>query len=487
MKCGYMNNFIEFAVRMVQLHEENDYEQLDELLKEAEDFFLSRGEDEKTVDLYTVLHERIQGKGNIAKLFEYVERFISFYDITGIKVGKDHYYSSKALIEHLRSNNIEVLKQLEFAYEENQKTMNIVARIAIINNMAYTYFLLEDFDTAYSFSCNAEKLVLEYNLEATFGHYKSGILLAKLYIIKEELVLAKEYLDKLINFHEFKSSLFERIEYYGVYAEYEASIGMITESIEHYKVAISHAEEKHMYIELQSLYKNLIAILKGNKYEDEALVYQEKLYRLVSDIEEKNRNVVAKKPFIEEDIKNRFTIINKFPKFKKVKRKETRIDDLTECFNNDYMIEKINKMKLNSLKIKPVYFVHLKLDKLQPILDEHGQIYAEKMVYEFSKIIKRYFELQIIGRVRFNEFLVIDNSNNVEALLETIRKFKDAIDKEKVVLSRKTYPLKLIGVVCNAKELYQKNNLKTIDLDSLTAMLRGSLSKEVLMLEKYDF
>jgi hypothetical protein len=95
VKSGLMNNFIDFAVKAMQLSNENDFEQLDELLINAEQVFLNANDVEKLIRLYIIIHELVHSKGNIEKTVEYLEKFISFYEISNIEIGKYHYYSSK--------------------------------------------------------------------------------------------------------------------------------------------------------------------------------------------------------------------------------------------------------------------------------------------------------------------------------------------------------------------------------------------------------
>jgi tetratricopeptide (TPR) repeat protein len=156
-----------------------------------------------------------------------------------------------------------------------------VAKTAIMCNIGYTYFLLEQYDDAYHFLVEAEKLIKEYNIDGSFVHYKIGISLAKVYNRKKVLDKAKEYLRTIVEFEEFKTSLIERIDYYATYAEYEANVGLITEAVEHYKLAITYAEQNNMYIELRTYFKGLILILKQSKCNEEAKIYEEKYNRVI--------------------------------------------------------------------------------------------------------------------------------------------------------------------------------------------------------------
>lgn len=497
MKSGYMKSFIDFAVKMIQVCDDNNFEQLNELLVEAEEFFLECNEHEKIVRLYISLHERIHSKGNYEKLMEYLERFISFYELAELQEGKNHYLSSIAFLEHIRGNESVVLSHVKLAFEENEKSNNIIAKAAILNNMAYTYFLLEDFEKSFSISIDCEKMIKEYHLDGTFVHYKIGINLAKVYIKKNMLEEAKRYLDEVIKYDEFKASVVERIDYYATFAEYEASIGLITEAIEHYKVAIKHAEDNNMYIEQKAYYLGFLTILTKNKYFEDAAIYRDKYKRIVQDLEVKNKNLLQKKEVMDAEIKRRLLMhksINKLKqkqlKQKRIKQKQfkqnhiklTSIDDLTETFNELYMDEVLTKLNVNRWWSKTIHIIFLKVDDLKIILDTYGQIYAEKMVYEFSKMLKECFNQEIIGRTRFNEFLIIDRHNSEEAINRILEELRVRLVKEKVILSKKPYALSMIGVVVEAKNVLKTQHIKSLNVSNLTDPLRSHLSKDTLFI-----
>lgn len=479
MKSELMNNFIDFAVKMIQLCDESDFEQLNELLVEAERFFLNEDEVEKLIKLYIVLHEQIHSKGNIEKLMEYLERFIAFYELSNINVEKNHYLSSKAFLEHIRGNEKEVLIQIQAAYEENEKANNVIAKVAILNNMAYTYFLLERYEESFNISIQAEKIIEEYHLNGTFVHYKIGINLAKVYIKKQLLNEAKKYLDLVVEFDEFKTSVVERIDYYATYAEYEASIGLVTDAIEHYKVAITHSEENNMYIEQRAYYRGLLKILNLNKYFEDAKIYQEKYDWLLEDLETKNKNLTNKKIIIDSEIKQRLRFEKFSKKNKKLIRKDQFTDELTEFYNEVYMTELIQKIRMNKLFKKPQFVIFLKLDELKPILEEHGKIYAEKMVYEVSKYIHAVFDNQIVGRTRFNEFLIINRSISANSICDTIETLKLGVQNERVMLSKKAYKLTIIGSFVDLRELFEIKQVKKIELEHLIQILRDQATASI--------
>lgn len=470
-------NFIECAVKMIQLCDENDYERLDEFLIEAEKFFLGRLEYEKLIRLYISLHERIQSKGNIDKLIEYLDRFISLYENFELKVYKNHYYSSTAFLAHIRGNEEEVLVQLNHAFKENENENNIVAKIAILNNLAYTYYILEQYDESFSLSEQSEKLIKEYQLQGIYLHYKNGINLAKLYIVKNELNKAKEYLDMIIEFDEFKSSVIERIDYYATFAEYEANSGMITEAINHYKIAIQHAEENNMLIELRTYYLGFSKILMSNKMYEEYKIYKDKYDHLLVDINNKNIQYIEKKSLVTlfKFPKCSFVSIRKFKQ--KVTQDHSHIDELTEVYNSDYMKTFISKIRVSKFSKKEMQGIYIKLDHLKPILEEHGQIYTEKMVYEFSKYVRNHFGKNSIGRIQFNEFLIVLNAVREEEVKKEIDTFCRQLSKEKINLQKRSYTYQIIGSCIDIRKYLVDSKQKRIDSDEFYRLLREKASE----------
>jgi len=488
-----MKNYIDFAVKMIQLCDDNNFEQLNELLVEAEEVFLATNNYEKIIKLYISLHSIILHKGNYEKLLEYIFKFIDLYENLETDIDKHHYYASKAFLEHLFGNTQEALNIVTVAYNEAIKSDNIIARVVNMGNMAFLNILLENFPVALEILLKAESNIYEYGLEKSFSHYTIGINLAKVYIKKNMLEEAKRYLDEVIKYDEFKVSVVERIDYYATFAEYEASIGLITEAIEHYKVAIKHAEDNNMYIEQKSYYLGFLTILTKNKYFEEATIYRDKYNRIVQDLEVKNKNLMQKKEVMDAEIKRRLSLHNaankiklkqmKQNQLKKKKIKENQIDELTETFNEIYMNEALSKLRVNRLWSKPMHVIFLKVDELQSILETYGPIYAEKMVYEFSKKIKLNFNHEIIGRTRFNEFIIIDRHNSEEVINCLLEELKVKLTKEKVVLSQKAYALSMIGVVVEAKNVLKAQRVKSMNVESLTALLRSHLSKDTMLIK----
>lgn len=472
-------NFIDYAVKMIQLCDENDYERLDDFLIEMERSFLSRFEYEKLIRLYISLHERIQSKGNIEKLIEYLDRFITLYENFELTVYKNHYYSSTAFLAHIRGNEEEALVQLKHAYNENEKENNIVAKIAILNNLAYTYYLLEEYDKSYSLSLTGEELIKEYQLYGIYLHYKNGINLAKLFIVRNEMEKAKRYLDMIIEFDEFKSSVIERIDYYATFAEYEANIGMITDALYHYKIAIQHAEENNMLIELRTYYFGFSKILLVNMFHDEYKIYKDKYDQLVKSIYNKNIQYIEKKS-IKEFIKMpKITFMRNLKLKQKIIHTHANYDELTEVYTAEHMKTLVIKNRLKRLSRGEVHGIYLKLDQLKPILEEHGQIYTEKMVYEFSKFVRNSFGKNSIGRIGFNEFLIYLKGNSDREIQKAIDIFCQHLEKQKIQLQKRSYTYQIIGSWINIKE-YNMNQSKLVtDYDQLCRILREKSSMSV--------
>lgn len=474
-----MENFIDYAVKMVQLCDENDYEGLDEFLIQAETFFISRLEYEKLIRLYIALHEYLQRGGNTEALFKYLDRFVHVYEEYTLDVLKNHYYSTKAFIEHLLGNEREVIKYLNKAFDENERENNIIAKGAILNNLAYTYFLLEDYDVSLKYSLESEKLIEEYQLTGTYIHYKIELNFAKLYIKNKQLDKAKMYLDMAIENDEFKSSIIERIDYYATFAEYEASVGMVTEAIDHYKIAIQYAEENNMYLEQRSYYSGIATILYENKFFEEYNYYTNKYKQLIHENEEKNKHAIETNkpiPKIKSNLvaylRTKLISINK----------STQLDELTECLKSEYMITLVSKLKIRPKSKKLQFGLYLKLDQLQPILDQYGQIYTEKMVYEFSKLIKKELDHVIIGRIRFNEFLVVFNEVSKDEIEQKIGSIKQACKNEKVYIQKKSYSLEMIGSWIELNSYIAGENTSMIDFENLCTLLRSDASKEIFKL-----
>jgi GGDEF domain-containing protein len=129
----------------------------------------------------------------------------------------------------------------------------------------------------------------------------------------------------------------------------------------------------------------------------------------------------------------------------------------------------------------------LKLDELKPILEEQGQIYAEKMVYELSKLIHDTFGKTVIGRTRFNEFIVLNRLLTDSDLLELVERLKLKVKSEKIVLNKKVYKLALLGVIVDLKKLKEFHKMDVVELETLTQLLRDQLSITIEIIKPKDF